>query len=110
MKFRLPVRWPANVSIDANGLSEISFHKKRHINWEKDSIRVINETEEPLADVFPKYWMLEVIDNENITHDTCLLSLRYVNDAYHLFGVGRHFTIRQKIKSKCFDSFTKLLI
>lgn len=74
--------------------------KKRHMEWNKYSITKLNKSEVPLANIFPKYWIVEVMDNTNLTHDTCLLSVKYINDVFNFIGPARHLTIRQKIKGE----------
>lgn len=109
-EFKNPVRWPSTISIDANGICDVTFNKRRHMHWNKDSIKKLNKSDVPLASVFPEYWMVEVVDNTNLTHDTCLLTVRYYNDVFNFVGPGQHLTIRQKVTGMIYSTSTNKLL
>lgn len=54
--------------------------------------------------------MVEVVDNTNLTHDTCLLTVRYYNDVFNFVGPGQHLTIRQKVTGMIYSTSTDKLL
>ncbi|XP_075209988.1 cytochrome b5 reductase 4-like [Lycorma delicatula] len=107
------VRWPCYASMNLNGKVQIKLIKKKPALW-KDYGQIVNKNSEYnsctssssstnssfLTDLDDSnYWPTEVIKIAKVTHDTCLIKLKYNNNnVYNYIPPGNHIFVKQSVK------------
>lgn len=105
------VYWPSYISINLHGKVQIKLIKKKPAIW-KDYGQIVNKNGDhsssssssssglssELGDC--NYWSTEVTKIVKVTHDTCLIKLKYNNNVYNYIPPGNHIFVKQSVKGK----------